>query len=111
MPDQPWSELTVTLRQPDHEPITRTLTCDPPGGDHPRPEQACAALAAVDDPFAPTPPGAMSTMIYGGPRTATVDGHWRGQPVHATFDRTNGAEIFRWNRVAALLDLDGGAST
>ncbi len=99
-------ELTLTLRVPDQRPVVRTLTCDPAGGDHPHAAEACGALAALADPFAPTPPGTIATMIYGGPATVTVDGQWRGQPVHAVFDRTNGAEISRWERLGPVLDLD-----
>jgi hypothetical protein len=51
------------------------------------------------------PKGIVATMIYGGPEIATVTGRWRGHPVNATFRRTNGAEIARWDRIAALLDI------
>jgi Subtilisin inhibitor-like len=95
-------ELHVTLRRPGQPPVTRVLRC-PPAGDHPQAVAACAALAAVTNPFAPVPKGVRTTMIYGGPETATVTGQWHGQPVHATFRRTNGAEIARWDRIAALL--------
>lgn len=109
MSDDPGCRLTVTLRLPDRPPITRTLSCDPLGGDHPRAAEACAALRSLEDPFAPTPPGTIATMIYGGPQTAVVDGRWHGAPVHASFNRLNGAEIHRWDRVAPLLDLGGGS--
>jgi hypothetical protein len=102
------TELTVTLRHPDLEPVTRVLR-DPPvegdSGDHPRPAAALSALDAAKDPFAPLPPGMMSTMVYGGPQTATVSGTWRGRPVDATFSRTDGNQMYRWDRVAALLDI------
>jgi len=101
----PASQLTLTLRSPDRPAVTRTLTGDPAGGEHPRAAEACAALAALDDPFAPTPPGTVATMIYGGPETVTVDGHWGGRPVHAVFNRTNGAEMHRWDRLGPVLDL------
>ncbi|HSV68145.1 MAG TPA: SSI family serine proteinase inhibitor [Mycobacteriales bacterium] len=110
-------ELRVTVSQPGVDPVTRTLRCpaEPPPdpgnppqdpGDHPNAAAACAALAAfgpADDPFAPVPPGTIATMIYGGPETATVTGRWRGRPVHAELNRTNGAEIARWERLAPLL--------
>ncbi len=105
MSEEPGCQLTVTLRLHERPPITRTLTCDPVGGDHPHANEACAALGSLDDPLAPTPPGTMTTMIYGGAQTAVVDGRWHGTLVHASFNRTNGAEIFRWDRVALLLDL------
>ncbi len=105
MSDEAASRLTVTRRSPDRPAITRTLTCDPVGGDHPNAAEACAALTAVDDPFAPVPPGTIATMIYGGPDTATVDGTWQGHPIHAEFSRTNGAEIHRWERLRPVFDL------
>jgi hypothetical protein len=105
MSEEPLSQLTLTLRSPDHPAVIRTLTCDPVGGDHPRAAEACAALAALDDPFAPTPPGTVATMIYGGPETVTVDGYWHGRPVRTAFNRTNGAEMHRWDRLGPVLDL------
>jgi hypothetical protein len=106
------TELTITLRHPGFEPVTRVLR-DPPadpapdGGpaEHPHPTAALGALAASTNPFAPVPPGTMATMIYGGPQTATVTGTWRGNRVDTTFCRTDGAQIQRWDRVAALLDV------
>jgi hypothetical protein len=87
--------------------ITRTLTCDPPGGNAPNAANACAALKQVaaakgGDPFAPTPKGQMCTQIYGGPQTATVKGTWEGKKIDTTFGRKNGCEIKRWNDLAAL---------
>lgn len=102
--------LTLTLRVPGQTAIVRTLTCDPPGGDHPLAAEACATLDGLDDPFAPLPPGTIATMIYGGPETVTVDGEWRGRPVHAVFNRTNGAEIHRWERLGPVLKLENGNS-
>jgi hypothetical protein len=100
------TELHVTLNHPEAGTITRVLRDPPDGGDHPRPAEALAALDAVDgDPFAPVPPGTIATMIYGGPETATVRGVWRGRPVDAEFNRTDGAQIHRWDRLAALLDI------
>lgn len=98
----------MTLRHPGFEPVTRVLR-DPGTGDHPHPTAALAALAAAGDPFAPVPPGTMATMIYGGPQTATVTGTWRGLPVDASFCRTDGAQIHRWEQVAPLLDVSDQA--
>jgi len=97
--------LTFTLRVLGQPPIVRTLSCGPPGGDHPHAAEACATLEALDDPFAPLPPGTVATMIYGGPDTVIVDGHWQGRPVRAEFNRTNGAEIARWELLGPVLDL------
>jgi hypothetical protein len=86
-----------------------TLTCDPPGGDHPDPDAACRALAAMDDPFAPVPKDQACTDIYGGPQTATVAGTYRGAEVRARFERTDGCQIARWDAYVDLLVERGGA--
>lgn len=87
---------------------TYSLVCDPAGGDHPDPEAACRLLSELKDPFAPVPPDAMCTEIYGGPQTATVTGTFRGEPVNAQFSRTDGCQIARWDKHATLLVETGG---
>jgi hypothetical protein len=102
------TKLTITvLMSPTAHAITRTLTCDPPGGTVPDPAGTCAALTKVaaakgGDPFAPTPTGQMCTQIFGGPQTATVKGTWKGRKIDTTFGRKNGCETKRWNDLAAL---------
>jgi hypothetical protein len=59
-------------------------------------------LLRLRDPFAPVPKNVACTEIYGGPQVARVRGVFRGRRVRAGFDRTNGCEIARWNRVAFL---------
>jgi hypothetical protein len=79
---------------------TFELFCNPAGGNHRTPEEACAKLTELTrwgtDPFAPVPPDAQCTMQYGGPATARIAGTWAGRPVDAEFRRTNGCEISRW---------------
>ncbi|TJZ50298.1 hypothetical protein FCH28_23715 [Streptomyces piniterrae] len=86
---------------------TRDLYCHPTGGDHPEAKAACDGLDEVTtwgkDPFAPTSPNSQCTMIYGGPATAHVVGRWAGREVDARFDRSDGCEIHRWERVQPLL--------
>jgi Subtilisin inhibitor-like len=99
----PSTSLTITYRADDTaEPVVQTLTCDPSGGDVPDPPAACNSLIEADNPFAPTPPATACTEIYGGPQTATVTGTFRGEPVDASFERTNGCEIARWDSLAFL---------
>jgi aminoglycoside phosphotransferase (APT) family kinase protein len=81
---------------------TYTLRCDPAGGTLPQPARACRRLAQLKDPFAPTPKGTVCTQIYGGPQIAFVTGRFRGRSVRAHFNRKNGCEIARWNRVRFL---------
>jgi hypothetical protein len=83
---------------------TRTLRCSPPRGTLPRPVAACRRLARRGAAlFAPTPPDIACTQIYGGPQKARVVGVVGGKRVWATFTRTNGCEIARWNRLVPWL--------
>ena len=103
------TKLTVEVRTaPGKGERTYTLLCSPPGGNHPDPEAACRALTRRDDPFAPVPPDAVCTELYGGPQTASVTGTLKGKPVDARFSRTDGCQIDRWDSHAALLLERGG---
>jgi hypothetical protein len=83
---------------------TWTLRCTPPRGTLPRPAVACRRLARGGAGlFAPTPPGTACTQIYGGPQKARVVGVVGGRRVWATFTRTNGCEIARWNKLSPWL--------
>lgn len=79
-----------------------TLRCAPVGGTLPRRAAACRQLARLKAPFAGTPKNVACTEIYGGPQQAVVSGRLRGRQVRATFNRRDGCEIERWNRVAFL---------
>ena len=63
---------------------------------------ACRQLARLKAPFAPTPQNVACAEIYGGPQKAVVVGRFRRRSVRATFNRRDGCEIERWNRVAFL---------
>jgi Subtilisin inhibitor-like len=84
------------------------LRCGPAGGTLPRPAAACRQLAAVQQPFAPVPDYIACVEIYGGPQVARVVGTFRGRRVWATFRRTDGCEIARWNRVRLLFPVATG---
>ncbi len=105
------SRLTITVVDaPGAAARVWTLTCEPPGGDHPQPAAACAAIDAAGNPFAPKPADMACTQIYGGPQTATITGTWRDEPVHAAYNRTDGCEIARWNKLSAVLGSGGTGS-
>ncbi len=53
------------------------------------------------------PEGSVCTMQYGGPATARVTGVWAGRPVDVTYDRGDGCEISRWDRMVPLLPRVG----
>ncbi len=84
------------------------LRCAPAGGTLPRPAVACRRLFAQPRPFAPVPKDMACTEIYGGPQVARVTGTFRGRRVWATFRRTDGCEIARWNRVRFLFPVATG---
>jgi hypothetical protein len=86
--------ITVWPQGPKGPSATHVVRC---------PDSAvCARLASVPHPFAPVPRGAACTLIYGGPKVALVRGTYGGRRVRAWFNRSNGCEIARWNRVAFL---------
>ena len=123
--DSPGSSPSPT-QEPPAEPVTAdltivvdatgegatqtfTLTCEPAGGDHPDPAAACAALARAGvDAFAPTPRGVACTEQWGGPQVATVQGTVDGEQISVRFDRTNGCQISRWDRLAPVFGPDAG---
>jgi hypothetical protein len=84
---------------------TWRLRCNPIGGTLPQRAKACRTLAGLKTPFAPTPPGVFCTQISGGPQVAYVRGTFRGRRVTAWFNRSNGCEIERWNRVRVLFPI------
>ena len=106
--------LTVTVRDAGGGADgTYEVRCRPSGGTHPDPDGACAAVERRtrwgQDAFAPVPEDAVCTMQYGGPATARITGTWAGRRVDATYDRTNGCAIERWDRLVPLLPEVGRA--
>jgi hypothetical protein len=85
--------VTVWPQGPDGAARKHHLTC--PGSP------ACRTLSAGR--LRPTPANVACTEIYGGPAVARVRGTLDGKPVDVRLNRTNGCEIARWERNAALL--------
>ncbi|MEP7223748.1 MAG: SSI family serine proteinase inhibitor [Actinomycetota bacterium] len=93
------------------ESVTWTVRCNPPRGSLPRPAVACRRLASSGSKlFAPLPPDIVCTEIYGGSERARIAGTLAGKRIWATFSRTNGCEIGRWNRVSPWLLPPGGVT-
>jgi hypothetical protein len=104
------TQLTVTVDEGAGKTEDWTLSCDPAGGTHPKPAEACAALAAKGKTaLPPVSTGVMCTQIYGGPQTAKIVGTWDGKPVNATFSRQNGCQVNRWKALEGLLPVTAGA--
>ena len=101
-------DVTFWPRGRDGEKRTATLECEPPGGTHPAPEAACAALAANRDALAPVPRDVACTQIYGGPARAEVVGTVDGERVSAELSRHNGCEIARWDALEPVVALGRG---
>ena len=83
------------------------------GSTLPAPEAALAqAEERGEDIFFPAPgPPRLCTQQYGGPQVAVVTGVFHGRAVDATFQRTDGCEIARWNAMSALLGGTPGAAS
>ena len=98
------TDLTITVwgKGRPGANVARTLRCQPNGGTLPYRDTACRRLYAMTAPFRPVPEDAICTAIYGGPQEAHVRGTFRGRRVDAWFNRRNGCEIARWDRVAFL---------
>ncbi len=106
--DRVGDHLTVTVRNAGGgKDGTFELYCHPGGGTHPDAGSACAALDRGarwgKDTFAPVPERSLCTMQYGGPATAHVTGTWAGRPVDARYDRSDGCQIGRWDRLVPVL--------
>ncbi|MET9834613.1 SSI family serine proteinase inhibitor [Streptomyces sp. NPDC006385] len=107
-PGRSGDHLTITVRNAgDGADGTYELYCHPDRGDHPDPAGACATLDRGTrwgrDAFAPVPKDSFCTMQYGGPATAHVTGTWAGRPVDARYDRGDGCQIGRWDRLVPVL--------
>ncbi|MFG2355129.1 SSI family serine proteinase inhibitor [Streptomyces sp. NPDC048521] len=114
--DHRGDHLTVVVRHAGTERDgTYEVSCHPDAGRHPDVAGACRMLDTYTrwgrDPFAPVPPDSICTMVYGGPATAHVTGTWAGRPVDATYDRGDGCEIGRWDRMVPLLPKPGADPT
>jgi hypothetical protein len=71
------------------------LTCDPPGGKHPDPAGACAALMRTGaDPDKLAPAALLCMMIY-LPVTAEITGTWHGAAVKWSHPYGNECEMKR----------------
>jgi hypothetical protein len=75
------------------------LTCNPPGGGHPRPVKACNTLSKVGGtPTGLKPARTMCMMIY-APITAQVSGRWMGTKIKWTKKYGNSCEMNRANGI------------
>jgi len=108
------TSLTVTFWEDGSRSADRatwTLRCNPARGTLPRPGIACRRLAAGGPGlFAPPPRYSVCTEIYGGPQVARVVGFVQGKRIWASFNRTNGCQISRWDGLSPWLLPRGGVT-
>lgn len=78
------------------------LTCDPLGGGHPKPEQACAQLKASDGRIEHNREPGICTKEY-SPRTVEATGHWQGKIVK--FSKTYGNKCEMTSATGILFDF------
>lgn len=85
-------------------PATCHASLECPAADADAPDaDLCAWLdGAAETIFDPPPADQACTEIYGGPEVARVTGMIDGDKVDATFSRTNGCEIARWDAAMPL---------
>lgn len=83
------SMLTLSVQGADSERSSAVLTCDPAGGNHPDPNNACRALNNSDGkPGKVATEETRCTMEY-APVTATATGDWNGKPVRFQHEYPN----------------------
>jgi len=97
--------MTVWPTGKAHEAGSWTVRCTPARGTLPQRTNACRKLSALRTPFAEVPRGVACTAIYGGPQLAHVRGTFRGRHVDTWFNRRDGCEIERWQRVRFLFPV------
>ncbi|OKI29880.1 hypothetical protein A6A25_29640 [Saccharothrix sp. CB00851] len=93
----PTTDLTISVYGM-LTPVVREyrLTCDPDGGAHPRPKEACEAIRKSPGAIKPPPPTANCLDQVYGPQHAKVSGVLFGVEVAAEFNRRNSCEEDRW---------------
>ena len=70
----------LQVMKPDGELLRScTLTCEPAGGSHPNPEEACAQLAAAKGDIAGIPPRNTVCPRIFDPVVLMAEGIWRGE--------------------------------
>jgi Subtilisin inhibitor-like len=100
----PKVSLDITVSSaPGAPPKHWTLHCDPAGGTHPDPAQACTVLLKAKNPFAPLPKNIMCPMIRVGAKTAKVEGTYFGQRVDKTFTQ-GGCQLAEWAQVGQIFN-------
>jgi hypothetical protein len=93
------TELTLSYMAEAGYARAVVLTCNPPGGGHPKPVKACNTLGKVGGtPTGLKPARTMCMMIY-APVTAQVSGSWKGTKIKWMKKYGNSCEMNRANGI------------
>lgn len=106
------SNFIVSYRPSPSSQLIFRVSCQAysAAGTHPNKKAICAAIAKQGVRlFTPVPADAMCTQIYGGPETAKITGTVKGRKINASFNRTDGCQIARWEKASALFTFPGYA--
>ena len=91
----PGADLTLTYAAEAGFAAAVKLECDPPGGGHPKPVDACAELTAVGGEPDKIEPGRGACMMIYAPITAEITGDWQGTAVDWRHTYGNSCEMKR----------------
>ena len=91
----PGADLTLTYMAQAGFAAAVTLECDPPGGGHPKPADACAELTAVAGDPDKIEPGLGACMMIYAPITAEITGDWHGTAIDWQHTYGNSCEMKR----------------
>jgi hypothetical protein len=91
----PGADLTLTYLAEAGFATAVKLECDPPGGGHPKPADACAELAAAGGDPAKIEPGHGACMMIYAPITAEITGKWHGTEINWQRTYGNSCEMRR----------------
>lgn len=88
-----------------------TLLC-PSARNNNAEKKACKILDdEYPEIFAPVAKNMMCTEMYGGDETAFIGGWVKGKRFSASFNRTNGCEIARWDAIKEFRELATTSTT
>ena len=107
------SNLTVSYQTSPNNQTSFKIFClaHTPSSTHPNAKAVCATIAKHGtNLFAPVPAGTACSQIYGGAETAMVTGTVNGRSIRASFSRTDGCQVARWNTAKTLFTFPGYAT-
>ncbi len=98
------ASVAITVSSgPGTKAVHWTLRCDPPGGTHPDPTDACKALLTAKTPFAPLRARLDCPMILASAKRAVITGTWFGHKVHRVVI-DGGCDLGLWDALGKVFN-------